>query len=415
MNFFLKILLLLFTALLLYINIKLHSGPGLENREETKQDVIRQLNFLEDELKNKNLGLRMQELFPEGFVFTNVLYGLAWTEVAKTEKEGSEIFRHAVTEARSAYRRINSEDGSEIFDTDLKPDHGIFYEGWKNFLLGKILELTHKTDSSGISEFKASCREIADAFAANESPYLQSYHGSSWPADAFVGMGSLKQHDKIFPSAYDGLIRSWISRVRSNLDSETGLVPHSVNAFTGKTTEGARGSSICLMLIFMADIDPGFARQQFNLLKEKFLVTRFGLPAIREYPEGKEGSGDVDSGPVIMDVGFSGTIVSIGSFKKFGEYGAANKISGCIEGFGFPISGSGGKKYLSGILPTADAFIAWARMLQPNTELQTSKEDDVDFGSYNRFHVYSFIIVLLLAAILFRKNIMKKKKLVADG
>jgi hypothetical protein len=64
-----------------WINFKLYS----ENftKTEKPQDIILQLNFLERELKNNNLGERMQDIFPEGFVFTNALYGLSYIIIVK--------------------------------------------------------------------------------------------------------------------------------------------------------------------------------------------------------------------------------------------------------------------------------------------------------------------------------------------
>ncbi|PKP19324.1 MAG: hypothetical protein CVU05_11695 [Bacteroidetes bacterium HGW-Bacteroidetes-21] len=403
-----SIVIVLSFCLLTIINIKLHYSPDLENEVETKKDVILQLNFIENQLKNNDLGRKMQRSYPEGYVFIHALYGLTWAEIAKSETQKSNLYIHALTEAIYAYNQINSAYAKRIFDIDLKPEYGVFYRGWKNYLLAKIIDSQFEKDTRIIHEFNSNCNEIAMAFSNSKSPFPESYWYSSWPADAFVAVASLKLHDEIFKSEYDTIISNWLIKVKSKVDKKTGLIPHSTNYKTGNKIEGTRGSSICLSLIFLSEINPEFAQQQFQIFMEKFPISRFALPAIREYPEGVYGNGDIDSGPVILDVSFAGTIVSIGTFKKFGEYNVANKISNCIEGFGFPITTKNEKTYLLGTLPIADAFIAWSRIQNSNkTITQKYRTNNYNFGSILLFHLYSAIILIITTLAYYRKKIIK--------
>lgn len=91
-------LIIIFTISLLWINIKLHT----ENftRSEKQKDILGQLNFIGSELKTNDLGNRMQEIFPEGFVFANALYGLAWCELAIADTTKDELLQNkAIQEA----------------------------------------------------------------------------------------------------------------------------------------------------------------------------------------------------------------------------------------------------------------------------------------------------------------------------
>lgn len=45
----------------------------------------------------------------------------------------------------------------------------------------------------------------------------------------------------------------------------------------------------------------------------------FGFGAIREYPQGIEGNGDIDSGPVLFGFGFSATGFGIAAARVFGD------------------------------------------------------------------------------------------------
>lgn len=380
---------------LLYFNFNLHTGPRLENKNILKKDVILQLNFLEGQLKKSELGKKMQKQYPEGFVFINVLYGLTWCEIARCENTGSEGYARAIAEARYAFRQIRSEEAKKDYDAGLLPAYGIFYMGWQNYLLGKLLSAQTAKDSLEADIFKANCNEIADAISAGVNPFPESYRQASWPADAFVAVASLKLHDRLFDKKYDSSIQNWILKVKAHLDPYTQLVPHAFDYTSGKISEGARGSSVSLILLFLSEIDTAFAKQQFENYKKCFLINHLGLLSIREYPVGKEGSGDVDSGPVILDMSFPGTIVSVGTFQKFGEIVRAARISSNIESFGLGHTFGNEKKFLLGKFPIADAFIAWSRMQFPDKAIEQNKNSN-EYTAAICFHLLSALFILLV-------------------
>lgn len=220
----------------------------------------------------------------------------------------------------------------------------------------------HSVSREDSLQFTENCQAISNAFKEHGSPNLETYPEMSWPCDVILCMAALNLHDKLFSPQYESAIENWIIDMKSNLDPNTGLIPHAVNHLTGEVLEGARGCSSSMLLRLMAEIDPEFAKEQYDLFKEVFLISRLGVPAIREYPKGMEGTGDVDSGPVIWDVGFSGTVVSIGTFKTFGDFELANKTSQAMDSYGFSFTFKEQKRYLLGAVPMADAFIAWSRV-----------------------------------------------------
>lgn len=403
-----KIILFCFLiGLLVYINIRIYLGPDLDDNKEIISDAVEQLTFLEEEIKNKNLATEMQYLFPEGFVFTNVLYGLSWCEIAQICKEDTSLYTRAINNTRFAYKQIHSDKGREVFSSDLSLKYGVFYRGWSNYLLGKILLSEKKESLKAKAFFISECKAIASAFKNSEYPYLESYPEQSWPADAFLAIASLKLHDKLYKEKYRLLINDWLEKVKSRLDPETGLIPHSVYTGSGETLEGARGSSISLMLRLLTEIDAELAVEQFKKYHELFKHSILGFPSIREYPKGKSGRGDVDSGPVIFGMGFSGTIVAIGTLKSFGEYKTANLLSNTIETFGLARTKKQKKRYIFGKLPIADAFICWSRLAKVNNEVFEYKEkDEFEFGSYFRIHLYSLCILIILLFLFYGKALI---------
>lgn len=406
MRYIFLIIITFASILILWINIKLHSENF--NFSEQKADIILQLNFLDSELKTNNAAQRMQNIFPEGFVFINALYGLAWCELALSDTSNDKHLKEkAISEALFAYNEINSDRAKWTFNSYLTPENGIFYFGWRNYLLSKILTIdtTFNGHESYVDTFLVHCEIIKNAIENTDNPYLESYAGQSWPADMFVAMASLSNYDKIFKPEYDSIINSWLERVKTRLDPKTNMIPHSVDSKTDMPIQGARGCSMSLILRMLPEIDFNFANEQFKLLEPKFNSKIFGLPSIREYPLGQKGKGDIDSGPVIFGVGFSATIVAIGTYSFFNKDNSAENQYKTINAFGFERKNGNMKSYLSGKLPIADAFIAWGRAssLENNLKINT-----IDTNNWRvKFHFVSLLFILPFWILYFRKTIMK--------
>jgi hypothetical protein len=348
---------------LIVLNVRLYSDTEYP---KPAPDVAAQLHFL-DRMVDEGAAANMQKLFPEGYVFTTVLYGLTWTETGITYPGDSPHYRHALAKARHALRLIESPAGTAVFEPTLSPSYGIFYNGWSAWLQGNILALQHGhyTDSTEVQRFTERCEKIAESFRTSSTPFLCSYPGSAWPADNIVAMASLRLHDQLFPPCYDSLVTRWLGRVKRRLDPATELIPHSVIAETGLVREGARGSSQTLMLRFLIHIDRDFAREQYHLFRQKFLTTWLGLPLIREYPIGTTGEGDVDSGPVLFGVSPVASVVGLGTARVFGDGELAAALGQTHEMLGLPVSWNGEKLYAFGSLPVGDAFLAWSKAATP--------------------------------------------------
>lgn len=393
MKYFLRLIGLVLSLGVLWINLSLHKPEYSE--EETAQDIIKQLNFLNRQLKEEDLASKMQRLFPEGFIFIHALNGLAWSELALGEWLSENEKERAITEALYAYKLIDSEQGKRQFSRSMQPTYGIYYSGWRNYLLAKILSASIDFEDRQVytARFKTQCEEIATAFNTNDSPYLSSYPGSSWPADSFQAMASLVIHDHLFEPKFEELVESWLRKVQDLTDDSTGMIAHQTDAVTGKPIESSRGGSMALMIRVLAEIDPDLAQQQYQHFLQQFTSTALGLPMTREYPKGVEGMGDIDSGPVILGTGFAATIVSIGTHKAMNNDSFAYRQFRVVHAFGLSTRGRAERAYLLGSFPMADAFIAWTRASRP---LVDSQEYSTTRLWAIRFHLLSLLIISIL-------------------
>ncbi|TXF89947.1 hypothetical protein FUA23_08290 [Neolewinella aurantiaca] len=356
-----QLFLLLLAAVVLFFNAGFYFSPDVRSDEGCcpNKDVHHQLTYLKKKI-HAGAAENMQHLFPEGHLFMNALYGLTWTEL------NNEAGDEALNEIDWALAEMNSETGRRIFNEDLPLPYGAFYRGWTNYLTGKRLEADIiSQEITGLHEenFRLNCQDIAKAYAEAESPYLQSYHGGIWPADNLLAIASLASYDRYFDTLrYQPLIEGWLAKVKKALDPATGLIPHVV--YEGAPPQGARGSSQSLMLSLLPEIDSAFAAEQFALYQQYFVGQRLGLPGIREYPKGMEGTGDIDSGPVIWGIGGAASVVGQRAAYVNGDYELYKGLRNSIEAFGFGFTWFGKKRYVFGQLPIADAFIAWSNSVE---------------------------------------------------
>ncbi|WP_227764511.1 hypothetical protein [Hymenobacter sp. 15J16-1T3B] len=358
-------------------------------------DVLAQLRHLQPRL-HAGAATDMQGLFPEGFVFTNALYSLSWSEVAAAAPPASRLHQAAVAESRWAVQQLASPEGKAIFNPDLPLPYGAFYVGWLNYALGKQLgaQTPAERQAADTAAFRRSCAHLAQVLDSADSPYLETYRNLAWPADVAVGVASLAVHDRLYPPRYQRTIRRWLRRVAAFTDS-SGLLPHEVEFTSGQPREGARGSSQSLMLCLLADIDPAFGRRQFQGYQRYFVDRRLGLLGIREYPFGSTLGADVDSGPVIWEIGGAASVVGRRAVQLYGETELAEALRGSMEAFGLASTADGKRAYLFGQLPLADAFLVWgnAAAIQPQPA-----------PAHNwrwRFQLYSLLVAAAASGLLF--------------
>jgi hypothetical protein len=125
----------------------------------TTESIVKQLNFLSRELQD-GADAKMQDVYPEGYVFMNSLYALAWCDVLEhTKDEG--LHREGSREMNRALSRIQSEEGKAVFDADLPIPYGAFYTGWSTYVLGRKLDVIGSADEEDLALFRHNCDSIA--------------------------------------------------------------------------------------------------------------------------------------------------------------------------------------------------------------------------------------------------------------
>jgi hypothetical protein len=334
-------------------------------------DVLPQLGHIKQRLVAGD-GDRMQQLFPEGWLFSHVIYGYSWVNVGLTDASRR---AQAIQEVQWTLAQTDTPQALAPFQQDTQVPHGVFYLGWTNRLLGGLLKLQAPSERSAqdIDRFHAQSAILAQAYSRQfdqqpDQPHLQAYPGLAWPCDQTVALASLALHDELFGSDYKPVIQRWIRATQQHLDPRTQLIPHKVDATTGAMEIGPRSSSQVYLLPFLMELDPGFGLQQYQQFRRQFVPPTLGLWPVREYPIGVSGQGDVDTGPLILGFSPTSNIASLAAAKAYGDRGLLDSGLVITETLGLPWQWQTQKSYAGGQLIVIDDFLVWGKTVVPWTQ-----------------------------------------------
>lgn len=357
------LLTLAVTAFAAVSAVRAHTPSPLERAPEAvAADAAPRLAFLRSAL-HSGAGGDMQALFPEGYFFTHVLYGLAQANTGTLDPDRRDT---ALREARWALDRLDSPEGTAPFPADADPAHGVFHAGWSTYLRVRIVELAGGPDAAPAeaARLEEDTAELRDAFAASldrGTPFLEAYPGQAWPVDSVVAAAALARDARVRGTGgHDAVLAAWQDAAADRTDPATGLLSHRADAATGAPAEVARGSSQAMLLRFLPDIDPVWAARDRAAFQEEFASPYGPLPGVREYPRGDDSPGDVDSGPLILGLSASASTVALGNTVVYGDTAAAAALTGFAEALGLPVGLGGERRYLGGAVPVGDAFLVWS-------------------------------------------------------
>jgi len=377
--------------------VRLHApSPLTLSDRAVVSEALPRLAFLRESLEGGSAE-EMQRLFPEGYSFSYVLYGLSWVQVGIRDHD---LRSRAVGEARWALSHVDSPSGRAVFDPALDPAYGVFYVGWSAWLRGGIVALSGEADP----RFAADVSVLASAFERRlglSDPFLPAYPGQAWPCDSVVALAAIALGDTLNGTDHASLIARWLASAGARRDPATGLLPH-----TASPGSGARATSQVIILRFLYEISPELAANDWRTFKRHFGSTILGIPGIREYQRGVDGVGDVDSGPLPLGLSFSASAVALGDAVVYHDSWAASALTGLAEATGLPVSWGGRKRYAFGFLPIGDAFLIWSftavSLRAPYAEARTAHAEEDAWPSWwwrVPWYLMGCLMVLLAALV----------------
>ena len=300
----------------------------------------------------------MQKLFPEGSFFSYALTSMAAARTGQADQ---------LVAARHFRDRLETPAQTEIFGAGMTPEHGIFATGWT------LMAGVDVASASGSGADRQADRQwlarrapiVLEALIGSRTGFPASYPGQYWPCDAVVAAAAVASAARILDRP-DWLaeLRTWRTRISAADDAQLGLLPHRVDE-DGSVIEAPRGSSQALIQAFWPQLTRALDGHPdlgtWRRFTGAFVTRTAGLVGVRQFPLGEQGAGDIDSGPLLLGVSLSATVVTLAAANSIGDLELADALDRQAELAGVGITWSGERRYAFGELPVGDAFLAWAR------------------------------------------------------
>ena len=147
--------------------------------------------------------------------------------------------------------------------------------------------------------------------------HARSFPGSPmWPADQTVTLLAIKLYDVTHgTSLHEEPLRGFLGVVRGRADPRTGLFPSSVSPIENAAVP--RGCAASWSVLYLAQLDAPVAFDQYARERTWLGEDILGVGGFREWPRGRGGGMNVDSGPIVLGVGVAATGLGLGPAHLF--------------------------------------------------------------------------------------------------
>ncbi|MGJ8651945.1 MAG: hypothetical protein ACSHX8_01615 [Opitutaceae bacterium] len=224
-----------------------------------------------------------------------------------------------------------------------------------------VLGIRHKI--TGDSLYDETILEMSRALAKELRVQLVS-SGQVYTSDQSTQLHAIWRADQALGTDHSELFDLWIETMTSKfLEPESRLLFSIVSINPDRIDSAARATSVIWSTIFLADIYPEFAKQQYKALRKDRMRRVINLAAIAEYPElNPLDFGDMDSGPMLLGISPSATGFGLCSHKLFGTQADYTRCYRIFELFGLPKNDHTGKYYRMGN-GMGDAILLYSKIV----------------------------------------------------
>jgi hypothetical protein len=162
-----------------------------------------------------------------------------------------------------------------------------------------------------------------------------------------LALASARVMDVLEGTDHSAFFREWEKVCREKIvDRKTGLIPSAIR-LDGGVIHPPEGSTIWIGAYCLIPVCPGFAREQYDLMRRKMSGRLFFLAYGREWPKGEQGSWDIDSGFTPFGMGPASTGFALVASKEFNDRDFFGRLLTFLNIVGVPSCTGGRMRYLS--------------------------------------------------------------------
>jgi hypothetical protein len=169
---------------------------------------------------------------------------------------------------------------------------------------------------------------LADELFKAKHHLRNDYPGECWPSDMLWAVAAIQRAARLEGASHDQLAASLIKAFDGPLLAPEGLPAFQADAQSGRIIQNARGCGNSGILLFAAELDAAVARRWYAAYERGFWKDNGWVAGFSEKPLGTDDKFmDVDSGPVLFDLGAIASAFGIGAAKTAGRFDHAAPLT----------------------------------------------------------------------------------------
>jgi len=274
--------------------------------------------------------------FPEGDIFPYTLPAIAWANLALSDpdrrKDALEHMPGLLDPAIASTAARVKPPGGKLHRLKSYRNHAT-YLGQLNLALGYYRLI------GGDDRYQTINKTISDvlhkALVELKGRPLESFPTYSWTFDTIAALVSLKIYDhNTGKKRSDTVIRRHLDWMcKRAIHKPTGLPYSRINNATGRGTALPRGCDLSWRIALIAHLDAPLARTMYDAYVKTFWIDRRIVSGFAEWPGGRSGKQDADSGPILMGIGMTASGFGLAAANATGDTRRAERLAGQTVGF----------------------------------------------------------------------------------
>ncbi len=302
------------------IRYSLDSGPISE------AEVDRLETRLASRLREGDYGVVRHAVWSDLFAQSFFAYGLA----NRYDRSPSEARKTAlVSELDRILRNIETvqRDRMRLGVGDARTEGGIIYQGHRLRVLALLAKYRRDTETK--ERLFSEARKLAGFLESAPKRTEESYPGWAWwvdNVDAYAALsvaGSVLGTDIFAPT-----ISSWSDELRAARDADGNLPAEAYGPFAPENQP--RSPAAAWMVPSLALASPEAAESELESLGN-FSDSLFGMPVMREVPNGQTLVNRVSTGPVVFGASSAGTMLAVAAYSSLGDFENAERFEKTVR------------------------------------------------------------------------------------
>ncbi len=161
---------------------------------------------------------------------------------------------------------------------------------------------------------------LAAELAAAKFHLRDDYPGECYPADMLWAAAAIGRAARLENTQNNALAKSLIASFDGPLKAPEGLPAFQADSRSGRILQGRRGCGNSGIIVFAAELDPAVAGRWYAEYEKNFWKDTGWVVGFTEMPRrSRDQFADVDSGPVLCEIGSVASAFGIGAAKTAGR------------------------------------------------------------------------------------------------